>query len=82
VSLNFDITNMTYEAYLDRYHQLNYHAYQDMLAQKQMELMAMTGGMMGMGPMGPMGPMGHMGMMGGRGGGGFRGGRGRGGGRY
>ena len=64
---------MSYEEYLDRYHQTNYNMYQDMLAQKQMELMALSGagpmGMMGMG-MGRPGMMGPPMMgMGGRGGG-------------
>jgi hypothetical protein len=80
----FDITNMSYEQYLDRYHQNNFMAYQEILAQKQMEFMN-NASMMGMGPMGMMGMMGppmgmHMGHRGARGG--FRGGRGGRGGRF
>ena len=72
--LTFDITNMTYEEYLDRFHRMNFAMYQEMLAKQQMDFM--MGGPMAMMGMGPMHGMGMP--MGGRG---FRGGRGRGG-RY
>lgn len=71
----FDITNMSYEEYLEAYHRHNMVQYQEMMAQKQMEMM-MAGPMMA-GGMGMM-PM-QMQQGGGRGGGGgFRGQRGMG----
>lgn len=50
--LKIDITNMTYEEYLHGYHQSNLMKYQEMLAMKQMELMALNNPMAMMGMMG------------------------------